>query len=212
MNQSKISVTSKGSAESTFTSVEYKASIVVEGPTGPAAKEKARPIMDHLQGVLGAYGEAAGLDLARLKTTFDVEATYVNGSDGARRFNGYRATYTATFVGSNVAKAMAFHDAITSIEGVQSPSPNFRMDNLDGVSQRAFQNAAKRAQEKFEGQCAALGLDPKSYAIDSWSLYDEEPRGKTLTFKDVKAEAVGLEPGKAILDVRVTLSFTRVTP
>lgn len=204
-----VSVHTKGSAEAVFSSVAYKADVVMDGNTGPEAKAKARPVIDRIRALLVERGPEAGIDLSRLKTSFEVSLITTHGNDGVRRFGGYRASYSISFTGTDVVKSIEFHDALTSIEHVQASSPDFRMDDLEAVSEKAFANAVSKAQRKFIAQCKALSLDPNKYIVHSWDIRDEEPRGKFLSVQeDMKAQAVGIEPGKAVLDVRVTVNFT----
>jgi uncharacterized protein YggE len=205
-----IAATAKGIAETTFESATFKATVVMEGKTGPAAKDKILPIIDKLKHTVMEHAEKAGIDTTRLKTTMAVD---VNHNRNTGEFQNYKATYTIAFTGKNVVAAPAVHDSLTSIEGVQSPTPIYNLNESSDVHTRAFSDAAGKARVKFENQCKALGLEPSDYEIHSWTIRDEEHRGKMLSFTEgAVAKPIGLEPGKASLEVHVNLNFARKKP
>lgn len=208
--EGQIIVNTKGTAETRFTRASFSASITRTGKTGPEAKEAARPIIEALKEAIVASAEGAGIDLDRMSTTFAV-APHLEYDNGRQVFKGYQATYTIAFTCSNVVAALQVHDRLTSIEHVVSPTPVFQMDNQGEVAASAFKDAYEKALAKFEGQCAAVGERAKDWRLSSWSIEDEEPRGKVLSFKEGagKASAVGGEPGKAQFDVNVRFLFTR---
>jgi len=206
-----ISVTSKGSAETAFTKATYRATVTTSGKTGPAAKDRALPVIEQIRKTILAHAEKATLDTGRLKTTFavDVETHRQTGE-----FLGYRAVYSAEFSGTNVREAPFVHDALTSIEGVQSPTPVYHVDDGVEVHAAAFADAVGKAKAKFAAQCKGLGVDPNFYEVTTWTIQEDTPRGKTLSFQANATEpkAVGLEPGKATLDLNVTFVFAPKKP
>lgn len=215
-----IRVHSKGSAETTFKRAVFEASVETRGKTGPQAKELAQPAIEQVKKVVKQYAERAQIDLERLKTTFsvDTERNYQT-----REFLGYKAAYSIKFESKNVSEATSVHDALTSIDGVVSPSPIFLTNagdddsddavEADDAYQRAFEEAVDRARHKFEHQCDALNLHHLDYAITSWEVREEQPHGKTMSLgtaaNGAKPESVGVEPGKGRLDLTLTLSFAR---
>ncbi len=207
---STISVNVKGSTETEFTSATFNASVTGYGKTGPEAKEKVFPVIEKLKKTILSHAEPAGIDTTRLKTTFDV---LVDNDRATGAFVGYKAVYTIKFTGKNVTAAPAVHDALTSIESVQAQTPVYNLDDSAEVHGRAFNDAAAKAKTKFIYQCKALNLDPNHYVVKSWSIIDEEPRGKTLSFSEgAAAKPIGLEPGKASLDIRVTINYASDKP
>ena len=214
-NNDSIGVTTKGTAETAFVLVTFKASVNTRGQTGPEAKEKALPIIEQVKRVILAHAgeDKAGIDLERLKTSFSVGLAPQRYSNGGVVLDTieYRATYTITFVGKSVQAAPAVHDALTSISGVEAPTPVYNVDDLAKVYATAFADAYAKASLRFGAQCKAIGLDPERFYVQSWSVTDEQPRGKTLTYREnaVAAKPVGLEPGKATLDMTVNFIYTR---
>ena len=206
-----ISVTAKGSAETAFTKATYRATVTTSGKTGPAAKDRALPVIEQIRKTILAHAEKAALDTGRLKTTFavDVETHRQTGE-----FLGYRAVYSAEFSGTNVREAPFVHDALTSIEGVQSGTPVYHVDDGVEVHALAFADAVGKAKAKFAAQCKGLGVDPNFYEVTTWTIQEDMPRGKTLSFQANATEpkAVGLEPGKATLDLNVTFVFAPKKP
>jgi uncharacterized protein YggE len=205
-----IDVNVKGSAETTFTSATFKASVTKQGPTGPAAKELAIPVMESIKKAILSHADKAAIDTTRLKTTFAVDVARDRHSGQPI---GYEAVYTITFTGKNVVAAPAVHDALTSIEGVQAPTPIYNVNDDSTVHALAFADAVNKAKSKFRDQCEALGMNAEDFVVLSWNIRDEEPRGKMLSFTEgATAKPVGLEPGKASLDMQVTFAFCRKVP
>ena len=206
-NQEIISVTAKGSSETEFASATFKANVVTEGKTGPEAKERAFPIIEKIKKTIVGHAESAKIDTQRLKTTFSVEID-THRTTGA--FIGYKAVYSITFTGTNVAAAPAVHDALTSIEHVQSPTPIYNLNDSAGVNAASFANAVQKANLKFGDQCKALGLPFDDFYVQSWSIQEERPAGKTLSFTEgPTAKPIGMEPGKASFDMTVNFAYAR---
>ncbi len=201
-----IQVHTRGSVETEFISATFTAAVITPGKSGPEAKEKARPIIDQILTSIRKNAVEGGIDLSRLQTTFRVS---VHHNRNTGEFDGYEATYTIKFTGKNVAAAPAIHDALTSIVSVQADTPKYNLNDSADIHARAFQDASDKAKVKFNLQCKALGHNPADYGIRSWSIQDEEPRGKTLSINvDGSApKPVGLEPGKAQLDIKVTFIY-----
>jgi uncharacterized protein YggE len=207
-----IAVGAKGTCETEFTSATYRATVTTSAKTGPEAKEKARPIIEKIRQVVLAHADKAGIDTQRLKTQFSVD---VEKNRNTGDFVGYQANYSASFTGKSVKAAPEVHDALTSIEGVQAPTPVYNVNEAQEVQAKAFADAVGKAQAKFAGQCVALGYSPDDYEVHSWSIQEEQPRGKTLSFSVNAADhvkPVGLEPGKASLDVTANLAYVRRKP
>lgn len=200
-----VAVLVKGSTETEFTSASFRALVTTYGPTGPVAKEKALPAIDAIKQAIIAHAEKVGIDLDRLKTSFAVD---IHHERATGNFAGYKALYAINFTGRNVVEALKLHDALTSLEGVEAPTPVFNLNDSAEVHARAFTDAVEKAKIKFNNQCKAIGMDPSFFRIASWSIQEEEPRGKMLSFTEgATAKPVGLEPGKAVLDMRVTFAF-----
>lgn len=200
-----ISVNVKGAAETEFISATFKASVTMQGRTGPAAKEKAIPIIENIKKTILSHADKAVIDTTRLKTTFAVD---VARDRQTGQSIGYEAVYTITFTGKNVVAAPAVHDALTSIEGVQAPTPIYNVNDASAVHAVAFADAVAKAKVKFNDQCAALGLTASDFFVTSWNIQHEEPRGKTLGFTEgAGPKPVGLEPGKASLDMQVSFAY-----
>lgn len=206
-----ISVSGRGSAETAWLSATFTATVVTPGKTGPEAKEKARPIIDKILAAVRTNAKDGGIDTSRLQTTFNVS---VHRNRATAEFDGYECTYTIKFTGTNVAAAPAVHDALTSIESVQSDTPKYNLDASTDVHATAFAAAVTQAKDKFAKQCKALGIDPADFEVKSWSPEDEEHRGKTLSYNTDgnSPKPIGLEPGKAQLDLKVNLVFVRRKP
>lgn len=203
-----ILVTGKARVDTEFTSATFKVVIKERGENGPAAKGKAAPTIEKVKNVVREYAKAADIDTTRLRTTLKTDIAH-NRQTGEP--NGYECEYTMSFTGKNLAEATAVHDALTGIVGAHAPSPIFNVNDAEEVQERAFKIAVDAARKKFESHCKALGLNSDNYEVTAWSPQsDEEHHGKTLSIRTEEGpKPVGLEPGKASLDVKVSVWFTR---
>jgi uncharacterized protein YggE len=218
-----IQFTVTGRSDAEFVSSTFTAYVNTRAATGPEAKKLAKPRIEAILATVVDHAKKGDIDTKRLKTTFAVDTDTSHTGE----FRGYKAKYTINFKAKNVAHATAIHDALTSLEGVESPTPTFDTKDDDGIDpsihERAFKNAVEKAKVRFEIQCGALGIDPKTYKIGSWSCRDEDYRGggKFLAFfspqlsTDLLELSGGggqphIEPGKAIYEAQVTFTYTRI--
>ena len=83
-------------------------------------------------------------------------------------------------------------------------------ENREKQRTNDFQIAVEDARRRFERQCLALGQEPSLYTVSSWAPETEnEHHGKTLSIRTEEdgLKPVGLEPGKASLDIKVEVWF-----
>jgi len=206
-----IEVKVKGMAPSKFISATFKATVTTKAPTGPAAKELAKGRIDQIKAVIARFAKDAEIVTDRLKTSFavDVHTEYV-GNEHVQK--GYKSVYSITFEAKNVAQATALHDALTSIEGIASPSPVFNFDESPEVHALAFQDAVTQAKRKFADELRAVNLPADTYKIVSWQLNSERTLGggKFLALvEDSESNAVSVEPGKAIYELPLAFAFVQ---
>lgn len=210
-----VTVSASGTAQTTFTSVKYSARVRTTGRSGPEAKENAKPVIQKIREVIATQAKSAGIDTARLQSDFAVTLNQRhNHVTGQQEMNGYNATYTIAFTGTNVGQATKLHDALTSIDGAEADSPQFCVDKKDQMLEnQAFEDAVSKVRTRFASQCQALGLKVADYELVTWSLgHDSGHRGGKMM---AMAEAAGgsgpveLEPGKAEHTVSITVTFAR---
>lgn len=206
-----IDVPAKGSAETDWLSATFSATVVCPGKTGPEAKGKLAPITERIIAAIHEHADKAGIDTTRLQTTLNVG---IRSNRHTGEFEGYNATYTIRFTAKNVAAAPEVHDALTSIESVQAETPKYNLNETTDVHVKAFSDALGKAKAKFEGQLRATGGSPDDWYLKSWTIQDEEHRGKTLSYNHDGAQAkpIGLKPGKALLDLKVTFIWAQKKP
>jgi|SRR5271166_2239282 len=210
-NQNAIHITCKGTTETTFTGASFRASVTTYGKTGPAAKEEANKTIANIRGVVFKHAKLADVDTERLRTSFGVD---VHRPIHGAKPEGYKATYTIAFTARNVLKAIALHDDLTSIEGVEALTPIFRTDESPEVQARAFKDAVGKAEKKFFDQCVALKLGASNYHAQAWGTDEDRDRerggGKTLSIANSSDDkAISVEPGKATYEVTVTVAYVR---
>jgi len=204
-----IEVRAAGTADTVFRSTSFRASVNTKGATGPEAKDKAKERVDLIWGVVRDFSERAGVDKDHIRTTFSVDADHQHtGSE--YKFVGYKAMYTMSFTAKNVSEATALHDAITSIVGVESPTPVFNVDESIEVHHKAFSDAFDKAKKMFSNQCASAGLSADSYEVVSWDIDEErQVSGKTLSASNSHQalSGVSMEPGKASFGLTVSFQY-----
>lgn len=212
MNEDSIRIKAPGSTETEFKTVSFRASVTATARTGPAAKKEAKGRIDQILQVVAAFTTRAGIETDRVRTTFAVDVTkdYTTGA-----FNGYQALYTISFKAKKISEAVALHDALTSIDGVESPTPVFNFDDSPEVRARVFENAASKAKATFESQCRALSYDPERFHISRWYFVPEHrPSGKFLSpvsvTDDTASSSVDITPGRALLEMTYEFEFQRV--
>jgi uncharacterized protein YggE len=209
-----VSVTGHGTAQATFTAVQYSAAVNTTGKTGPKAKEAAKPIIAQIRDLIEKNAEEAGLDVQRIKPTFRItKAVRYDESKRQQVHDGYQANYTVAFVGKDVAAATKLHDQLTSIEGVEADTPVFLVDSSLDLEAEAFRLAVKDAKDRFESQCLALGMRTDTFRLVTWNAGDDHGhRGKVMALAASSGgggKPVDLEPGKADKTVTVTLQYVR---
>lgn len=208
LNRNQITITAKGQADSGFSHASFKLSLSTVAETGPAAKEKARPLIDAILAVVTEQAEAAQIDAARLKTTFSIEPHRVYEENRTPTHRGYKADYSISFSAKNLALATDLHDRLTNLNGITAESPTFHVGDEAEVTQRAFADAWQKAKATFEAQCATVGLSPLDWEIVAW---EEESAGggggKMLSASG--GPTTRIEPGKAIYQVTIGFLFAR---
>ena len=210
------SLSAKGVAKAEFTSVGYSATIRTTGATGPEAKSKGRPIIAKLMAAIEqACKDGAGIDQHRLKTDYSVsQIRRYNSVTGEHEHLGYQAVFTVGFIGTNIKMATRVHDALTSIEGVESPTPAFSVDENAELEAAAFADGFGKAEARFKMMCETAGLDRDDCEIVGLDRDDERAHhGKTLAlsaYDEAHADGpVEIEPGKAEYGVIVRVTYAR---
>lgn len=124
-NTDTICVKAKGSIPTNFISTTFEVNVTAIDRTGPKAKEKAKDRIAAIWNVIHGFVGKAGIDTERLRTTFSIDIHKERDrTTGDMKFLGYKAVYSITFNVRNVLESLNVHDALTSIEGVESPHTN----------------------------------------------------------------------------------------
>jgi uncharacterized protein YggE len=203
--QDYIVIKAKGVAETSFTSATFRASITTTGQTGPAAKAEAKTRIEQVYDVISQFTKRADIEADRVRTTFAVD---VWRDRSTYTFKGYQAVYTIVFDAKNVDEVVALHDALTSINGVESPTPVFNMDTSPEIQAKVFQDAVNKAKATFNHQCKALGFDPALFEIYSWTPESEHrASGKFVSLLADDEGAVEVTPGRAFCETTYSFKY-----
>lgn len=209
-NPNQLTITTTGSALAAFTHASFKVAVQAIKATGPEAKDDCKATIAAILKVVTDMAAEGGIKADQLKTSFDVAPHLVH--DGRTQVHqGYEATYTLRFQATNVDKATAIHDALTSIPFVKAESPKFHIDSEEARA-AAFQDAWEGAKKWLKVQTAIVGHDDESWKLSSWGVQESGEGGggpKSLSASSSNGGPVVIEPGKAQLDMTVHFLFER---
>jgi uncharacterized protein YggE len=211
-----------GVATAQYDTVIYTCNVRGEGKTGPKAKEAARPAIDALEATLKKL-EASGvkIDVAGLRAEPQVQPAYDYDANRRQVPRGYTASYVLTFQSDSVDRVSEVHDQLTEIVGVSADTPNFKVKNLTKLHSKALRDARSKRDARFKDECAAFGLNPDDYCMDSYlPSYDESESAGPEAFGARVAMAasggsarspVKVKAGRSTVTVRLQTSYRRRT-
>lgn len=221
-NGTLTSVSALGVAAADYDTAIFTVTVEGRGKNGSAAKEAARPAIDALNACLKAL-EKSGVSVARDELTADLSVGVEQEYDHSARRNkriGYLATYALSFKSETVDRASEVFDKLSSIEGCEVQSPDFRVKDIAGLQKEAFKDAFAKVERRFADECEALGLKRGEYALASYQTrYDDSesagPRPMRAMAAMASAESVGgggpppvdIKAGKSTIKVTLTASF-----
>ncbi|HTK04444.1 MAG TPA: SIMPL domain-containing protein [Candidatus Eisenbacteria bacterium] len=216
------SVSALGVALADYDTAIFSITVEGRGKNGPAAKTAARPAIDALNACLKAL-EKDGVAIARDELTADLSVGVEQEYDHSARRNkriGYLATYALSFKSESVDRASEVFDKLSSIEGCEVQSPDFRVKDIQGLQKSAFADAWAKVQQRFSDECESLGLKRGDYALATYQTrYDESesagPRPMRAMAAMASAESVGgggpppvdIKAGKSTVKVTLTATF-----
>lgn len=221
-NGTLTAVTALGVAIADYDAAIFSVTIEGRGKNGAAAKDAARPAIDALNSALQAL-EKTGFRIDREELTADLTVGVEQEYDHQARRNkriGYLATYALSFKTESVDRASEAFDKLSSVEGCQVQSPDFRVKDISGLQKQAFKDAWDKVQARFTAECESLGLSPGDYKLGTYATrYDESesagPRPMRAMAAMASAESVGgggpppvdIKAGKSTVKVTLTVNY-----
>ena len=83
---------------------------------------------------------------------------------------GYKATYSVSFESTTPDEASNIYDKLLNLEGFTISAPTFRLKKQEGLKLEALKDAWLRLKQRFETECAVVGVDPTNYEILTWHV------------------------------------------
>lgn len=220
--RSLTAVNATGVAIADYDTALFTVTVEGRGKTGPKAKDAARTTINGLTACLAAL-EKEGVQIAKDEMTTDLtvgeEKTYDRNS-GQQKSAGYLATYSLQFKTESVDRASEIFDKLSSVEGAQVQSPDFRVKDIAALQKEALKDAKAKADRKFQDECEILGLDKSNYELVTYQArYDESESAGARPMRAMAAmaspESVGgggpppvdIKAGKATIRVTLTLTY-----
>ena len=164
-------VAAQGTAETKFNLVTFSVSLSEAAQTVPNAKVKLTKAIEGLNQSLEDVKKALSLEYVKnsLRTSSSTQENweYV-GKQNKRELQGFTMTYSLSFDLSDLDQVGKVYDALTSIPKITVHQPAFSLKNRDKLNKRALKDAWKKVEERFEMECATLGLLPTDFEVSNW--------------------------------------------
>lgn len=205
-----------GEVVTVFDTVGFRVTVKTVDTTGPAAKAKARPVIDKLSAAIATLrnDHDVTMEEGSEKISFSVKPNTVRREYGYVS-EGYVAEYVVSFRTPNINKTDIIMDTLTSVEGVQVDAPEYRLNDPDAHYEDAFGKAVRNAKLRFQKECRALELDPLDFTIEAWTVqgnHDPVAAGKFASLGGGGSgddSPIELQEGDARVRVTVQLQYVR---
>ncbi len=187
-------VAAQGTAETKFNLVTFSVSLSEAAQTVPNAKVKLTKAIEGLNQSLEDVKKALSLEYVKnsLRTSSSTQENweYV-GKQNKRELQGFTMTYSLSFDLSDLDQVGKVYDALTSIPKITVHQPAFSLKNRDKLNKRALKDAWKKVEERFEMECATLGLLPTDFEVSNWETSYSDSRRSDRVAKGARAYSVG---------------------
>lgn len=197
-------VAAQGTAETKFNLVTFSVSLSEAASTVPGAKIKLTKSIEGLNQSLEDVKKALGLEYVKnsVRTSSSTQENweYV-GKQNKRELQGFTMTYSLSFDINDLDQVSRVYDALTSIPKVSVRQPAFSLKNRDKLNKRALKAAWQKVEERFEMECATLGLLPGDFEVSNWETsYSDSQRSDRVAAKSIRAYAAvaGAAPGMSL--------------
>ena len=192
-------VAAQGTAETKFNLVTFSVSLSESAQTVPNAKTKLTKSIISLNQSLDDVKNALGLEFVRnsVRTSSSTQEDYEYvGKANKRELQGFTMTYSLFFDISDLDQVNKVYDALTSISRVSVRQPAFSLKNRDKLNKRALKSAWKKVEERFEMECATLGLLPGDFEVANWETSYSDSQRSDRVAKGARAYAAGAIRGE----------------
>lgn len=170
----------------------------------------------------------SGLEILKThyRTNVSVGPNYVyDQSTHRNNIEGQKAFYTVTFQTPTLEMVDEVYDVLSELDLNEYTvgSPVFSLRKVSDLKQEALEDAWRVAQGLFVNQCKVLGKDPSNFSVSTWEVeYGGQANhgfAKARNFSNsavgsaaaapVAEEAIELNAGRSIVDVVLTVHYTK---
>lgn len=195
----------------------------------PKAREAKSKLKKGVEKITAAIEDLKkrGLEIlvTHYRSNVQVQPHYVyDRNTGEQRMQGQKATYSVTFQTPTLEMCNEAYDVLSELDVNEFTvnSPTYSVRKEADLKQQALEDAWKVAQTLFANQCKVLGQDPKNFSVATWNVnYGGDHHGfakgrnfmnSTMALGGAAPEgddAIELNAGRAVVDVVLTVSYTR---
>jgi uncharacterized protein YggE len=182
-------VAAQGEAETNFNLAGFTVSLSSLAQTVPSSKAKLKNKVDDLMSALTKLQTDLSLTFVKnsVRSSSNVQEKH-EWVKQTQEFKGYETSYHYSFQIDDMEKVNQVYDVLTSLPEVKVASPAFGLKNRDKLNKKALKHAFEKVQDRFDAECAVLGLSSADFEIVSWEThYSDSQRSQRVSAATVGA-------------------------
>lgn len=172
-------VAAQGEAKTDYNLAGFSLSLTSLEETVPFAKADLKKKVDELVAALDAMKTKLDVEFVKnsIRSSSNVNPLH-EWEKNQQVFKGYRATYNYSFQVDDLDKVSKIYDTLTSLKEVSTSSPYYAIKEAtrDRLNKKALKHAFEKVTERFETECAVLGLSPSDFEVFSWETSYSDSR------------------------------------
>lgn len=229
MSQPVTNINARGFVVADFDTATFSLSFNEFAPKAREAKTKLKKGVEKITAAIEDL-KKRGLEIlvTHYRSNVQVQPHYVyDRNTGENHMKGQKATYSVTFQTPTLEMVNEAYDVLSELDVNEFTvnSPTYSVRKEADLKQQALEDAWKVAQTLFANQCKVLGQDPKNFSVLTWNVnyggQDHHGFAKGRNFMNGTVasmaggsasyddEAIDLHTGRAVIDVVLTVAYTR---
>lgn len=176
-------VAAQGEAKTDYNLAGFSLSLTSLEETVPLAKADLKKKVDELALAIGTMKTKLDVEFVKnsIRSSSNVNPVHewetINGKN-QQVFRGYRATYSYSFQVDDLEKVSKIYDTLTFLKEVSTSSPSYAIKDStrDRLNKKALKHAFEKVTDRFETECAVLGLSPSDFEVFSWETSYSDSR------------------------------------
>lgn len=176
-------VAANGESKADYNLAGFSLSLTSLEETVPLAKAALKKKVEELAAALDAMKTKLDVEFVKnsIRSSSSVHPIHeweqVDGKN-QQVFRGHRATYSYSFQVDDLDKVSKVYDTLTSLNEVATSSPYYAIkeSTRDRLNKKALKHAFEKVTERFETECAVLGLSPSDFEVYSWETSYSDSR------------------------------------